>query len=143
MPGTEFNVSGPCSTFNLVQTKLGAQLNLTNQLILFSDFQGEFSKVSQSYSGKAGLKYWWWIYCPFNSATEKIRWPLCWLLADLTLQSICPFIGAISFGLVVTLFGRGLIGLFRWGGDAGRNYSEEARLPFSLDASLRLCLDCG
>jgi len=59
MPGAAFNVSGPRSTFNLVQTKLGAQLNLTNQLALFSDFQGEFSYVSQSYGGKAGLKYWW------------------------------------------------------------------------------------
>jgi outer membrane autotransporter protein len=59
MPGAEFNVSGPRSTFNLVQTKLGAQLNLTNQLALYSDFQGEFSYVSQSYGGKAGMKYWW------------------------------------------------------------------------------------
>ncbi len=59
MPGTDFNVSGPRSTYNLVQTKLGAQLNLTNQLALFSDFQGEFSSMSQSYGGKAGMKYWW------------------------------------------------------------------------------------
>jgi len=56
---SEVNVSGPRSTFNLVQTKLGAQLNLTNQLELYSDFQGEFSYVSQSYGGKAGMKYWW------------------------------------------------------------------------------------
>ncbi len=59
MPGTDFNVSGPRSTYNLVQTKLGAQLNLTNKFALFTDFQGEFSPMSQSYSGKAGMKYTW------------------------------------------------------------------------------------
>jgi outer membrane autotransporter protein len=59
MPGPGFNVSGPRSTYNLVQTKLGVQLNLTNRLALYSDFQGEFSAVSQSYGGAAGMKYWW------------------------------------------------------------------------------------
>ncbi len=59
MPGTDFNVSGPRSTYNLVQTKIGAQLNLTNQLALFTDFQGEFSSMSQSYGGKAGMRYAW------------------------------------------------------------------------------------
>jgi outer membrane autotransporter protein len=59
MPGPGFNVSGPRSTYNLVQTKLGVQLNLTNRLALYSDFQGEFSAVSQSYGGTAGMKYWW------------------------------------------------------------------------------------
>lgn len=59
MPGTDFNVSGPRSTYNLVQTKLGAQLNLTNKLALFTDFQGEYSAVSTSYGGKAGMRYTW------------------------------------------------------------------------------------
>ncbi len=59
MPGADFNVSGPRSTYNLVQTKLGAQLNLTNQFALFTDFQGEFSSMSQSYGGKAGMRLWW------------------------------------------------------------------------------------
>jgi outer membrane autotransporter protein len=59
MPGTDFNVSGPRSTYNLVQTKIGAQLNLNEKLALFTDFQGEFSPVSQSYAGKGGLKYAW------------------------------------------------------------------------------------
>ncbi|NBS35674.1 MAG: autotransporter outer membrane beta-barrel domain-containing protein, partial [Methylocystaceae bacterium] len=52
MPGSDFNVAGPRSTYNLVQTKVGAQLNLNEKLALFTDFQGEFSPVSQSYGGK-------------------------------------------------------------------------------------------
>jgi len=59
MPGTDFNVAGPRSTYNLVQTKIGAQLNLNEKLALFTDFQGEFSPVSQSYAGKGGVKYIW------------------------------------------------------------------------------------
>jgi uncharacterized protein with beta-barrel porin domain len=59
MPGQDFNVAGPRSTFNLVQTKLGVQINLTNQIGLYSNFQGEFSSMSQSYGGTAGLKYYW------------------------------------------------------------------------------------
>jgi outer membrane autotransporter protein len=59
MPGTDFNVAGPRSTYNLVQTKVGAQLNLNEKLALFTDFQGEFSPVSQSYGGKGGVKYVW------------------------------------------------------------------------------------
>ena len=47
------------SRFRFCSETFGAQLNLTNQLALYSDFQGEFSYVSQSYGGKAGLKYWW------------------------------------------------------------------------------------
>jgi hypothetical protein len=52
MPGSDFNVAGLRSTYNLVQTKIGAQLNLNEKLALFTDFQGEFSPVSQSYGGK-------------------------------------------------------------------------------------------
>ncbi|NBT97491.1 MAG: autotransporter outer membrane beta-barrel domain-containing protein [Methylocystaceae bacterium] len=59
MPGSDFNVAGPRSTYNLVQTKVGAQLNLNEKLALFTDFQGEFSPVSQSYGGKGGVKYVW------------------------------------------------------------------------------------
>ena len=59
MPGADFNVAGPRSTYNLVQTKIGAQLNLNEKLALFTDFQGEFSPVSQSYAGKGGVKYIW------------------------------------------------------------------------------------
>jgi hypothetical protein len=59
MPSSDFNVSGPRSTYNLVQTKVGAQLNLNEKLALFTDFQGEFSPVSQSYGGKGGVKYVW------------------------------------------------------------------------------------
>jgi len=59
MPGTDFNVSGPRSTYNLVQTKMGVQLNLNQKLAMFTDFQGEFSPVSQSYAGKIGAKYVW------------------------------------------------------------------------------------
>ena len=59
MPGADFNVAGPRSTYNLVQTKVGAQLNLNEKLALFTDFQGEFSPVSQSYGGKGGVKYVW------------------------------------------------------------------------------------
>lgn len=59
MPGTDFNVSGPRSTYNLVQTKMGVQLNLNQKLAMFTDFQGEFSPVSQSYAGKIGVKYIW------------------------------------------------------------------------------------
>jgi phosphodiesterase/alkaline phosphatase D-like protein/uncharacterized protein with beta-barrel porin domain len=59
MPGTDFNVSGPRSTYNLVQTKVGAQLHLTDKFALFTDFQGEFSSMSQSYGGKAGMRYSW------------------------------------------------------------------------------------
>ena len=59
MPGTDFNVSGPRSTYNLVQTKMGVQLNLNQKLAMFTDFQGEFSPVSQSYAGKVGVKYVW------------------------------------------------------------------------------------
>ena len=59
MPGADFNVAGPRSTYNLVHTKVGAQLNLNEKLALFTDFQGEFSPVSQSYGGKGGVKYVW------------------------------------------------------------------------------------
>ena len=59
MPGADFNVAGPRSTYNLVQTKVGAQLNLNEKLALYTDFQGEFSPVSQSYGGKGGVKYVW------------------------------------------------------------------------------------
>jgi outer membrane autotransporter protein len=59
MPGQDFNVAGPRSTYNLVQTKLGAQLFLNKAFALYSDFQGEFSSMSQSYGGTAGLKYYW------------------------------------------------------------------------------------
>ena len=59
MPGSDFNVAGPSSTYNLVQTKIGAQLNLNEKFALFTDFQGEFSPVSQSYTGKTGVKYGW------------------------------------------------------------------------------------
>ena len=59
MPSSDFNVAGPRSTYNLVQTKVGAQLNLSEKLALFTDFQGEFSPVSQSYGGKGGVKYVW------------------------------------------------------------------------------------
>ena len=59
MPGADFNVAGPRSTYNLVQTKVGAQLNLNEKLALYTDFQGEFSPVSQSYGGKGGMKYVW------------------------------------------------------------------------------------
>ena len=59
MPSSDFNVAGPRSTYNLVQTKIGAQLNLNEKLALFTDFQGEFSPVSQSYAGKGGVKYIW------------------------------------------------------------------------------------
>ena len=59
MPGADFNVAGPRSTYNLVQTKVGAQLNLNEKLVLYTDFQGEFSPVSQSYGGKGGVKYVW------------------------------------------------------------------------------------
>jgi len=59
MPSSDFNVSGPRSTYNLVQTKMGVQLNLNQKLAMFTDFQGEFSPVSQSYAGKIGVKYVW------------------------------------------------------------------------------------
>jgi outer membrane autotransporter protein len=59
MPGQDFNVAGPRSTYNLVQTKLGAQLFLNKAFALYSDFQGEFSSMSQSYGGTAGVKYYW------------------------------------------------------------------------------------
>jgi outer membrane autotransporter protein len=59
MPGQDFNVAGPRSTYNLVQTKLGAQLFLNKAFALYSDFQGEFSPMSQSYGGTAGMKYYW------------------------------------------------------------------------------------
>ena len=59
LPDQDFNVAGPRSTYNLVQTKFGAQLFLNKQFALFSNFQGEFSPVSQSYGGKAGIKYVW------------------------------------------------------------------------------------
>jgi len=52
-----FNVSGPRSTYNLVQTKIGPQLKLNVKFPLFTDFQGEFSLVSQSYAGRVGVKY--------------------------------------------------------------------------------------
>ena len=44
---------------NLVQTKLGAQLFLNKAFAVYSDFQGEFSSMSQSYGGTAGMKYYW------------------------------------------------------------------------------------
>jgi uncharacterized protein with beta-barrel porin domain len=59
LPDQGFNVAGPRSTYNLVQTKIGAQLNLTKQLSLFADFQGEFSSASQTYGGKSGIRYVW------------------------------------------------------------------------------------
>ena len=59
MPGQDFNVAGPRSTYNLVQTKLGAHLFLNKVFALYSDFQGEFSPMSQSYGGTAGMKYYW------------------------------------------------------------------------------------
>jgi outer membrane autotransporter protein len=59
VPGPDFNVAGPRSTYNLVQAKIGAQLYLTNRFALYSDFQGEFSSESQSYGGKVGIKYSW------------------------------------------------------------------------------------
>lgn len=42
-----------------MQTKIGLKINLTNQLALVSNFQGEFSAVSQSYGGRAGVRYYW------------------------------------------------------------------------------------
>jgi outer membrane autotransporter protein len=59
LPGQDFTVAGPRATYNLVQTKIGLEINLTNQLALVSNFQGEFSSVSQSYGGKAGVRYYW------------------------------------------------------------------------------------
>jgi len=59
LPDQDFNVAGPRSTYNLVQTKMGVQLNLNQKLAMFTDFQGEFSPVSQSYAGKIGVKYVW------------------------------------------------------------------------------------
>jgi hypothetical protein len=38
---------------------MGVQLNLNQKLAMFTDFQGEFSQVSQSYAGKVGVKYVW------------------------------------------------------------------------------------
>jgi len=49
MPSSDFNVSRPRSTYNLVQTKMGVQLNLNHKLAMFADFQGEFSPVTQSF----------------------------------------------------------------------------------------------
>jgi hypothetical protein len=49
MPSSDFNVSRPRSTYNLVQTKMGVQLNLNHKLAMFTDFQGEFSPVTQSF----------------------------------------------------------------------------------------------
>jgi outer membrane autotransporter protein len=59
LPGQDFTVAGPRATYNLVQTKIGLEINLTNRLALVSNFQGEFSSVSQSYGGKAGVRYYW------------------------------------------------------------------------------------
>lgn len=59
IPSQEFNVAGPRSTYNLVQTKLGVMMNINKQFALFSDFQGEFSPMSQSYGGTAGFRYSW------------------------------------------------------------------------------------
>lgn len=59
IPGPDFNVAGPRSTYNLVQAKIGAQLHLNNEFALFTDFQGEFSSASRSYGGKGGLRYYW------------------------------------------------------------------------------------
>lgn len=59
LPGPDFTVSGPRSAYNLVQAKIGLQVGLQNQIALFSDFQGEFSNMSRSYGGKAGVRYYW------------------------------------------------------------------------------------
>jgi hypothetical protein len=51
--------NGGCGNAYTCSGSITAPQNLTNQLALYADFQGEFSYVSQSYGGKAGMKYWW------------------------------------------------------------------------------------
>ncbi|WP_206527418.1 autotransporter outer membrane beta-barrel domain-containing protein [Methylocystis sp. MJC1] len=62
LPDQGFAVAGPRSTYNLVQTKIGAELSLSRQLSVFADFQGEFSSASQSYGGKGGVRYVWYSF---------------------------------------------------------------------------------
>lgn len=43
----------------LLQTKLGAQLNFTQSLVLFFSVQGEFAANATLHAATAGFKYNW------------------------------------------------------------------------------------
>jgi outer membrane autotransporter protein len=58
-PGASFTVFGPRDAYNFVQTKIGLQAHVDESVILFANFQGEFSGLTRSYGGKGGLRYSW------------------------------------------------------------------------------------
>lgn len=59
LPGADFSVIGPRADANLLQAKLGGQLNFTQQLAAFASVQGEFAANVTSYAATLGFKYSW------------------------------------------------------------------------------------
>lgn len=59
LPAGNFTVIGPRAGDNLLQAKLGAQLNINKSTAFFASFQGEFASNATAYGGTAGFKYTW------------------------------------------------------------------------------------
>ncbi|MBY6241020.1 autotransporter outer membrane beta-barrel domain-containing protein [Methylosinus sp. Sm6] len=58
-PTWTFADFGPRDAYNFVQAKIGLQAHIDDRVVLFANFQGEFSGLTRSYGGKGGLRYSW------------------------------------------------------------------------------------
>ncbi|WP_034994421.1 autotransporter family protein [Beijerinckia mobilis] len=59
LPGTLFQVSGAHPAWNAVQTKVGFNLDMSENVGLFANFDGEFSDIQWVYGGKGGVRVVW------------------------------------------------------------------------------------
>jgi uncharacterized protein with beta-barrel porin domain len=59
LPGTSFVVNGAAQAHESTLTTLSAEMKWMNGWSAAAAFEGEFSSVTQSYSGKALVRYTW------------------------------------------------------------------------------------
>ena len=59
LPGATFLVDGARPGRDAAQVKVGGELAIGPRSVIFANFDGEFSGVSQLYAGKGGIKYLW------------------------------------------------------------------------------------
>jgi len=57
--GFPFTVEGARAASDAARIDTGALVGLTSNTALFGNFSGEFSKISQSYTGNGGIRISW------------------------------------------------------------------------------------
>ena len=57
IPGATFIVAGATVARNAAETKVGAELDIRKNTVVFANFDGEFGNVQQVYGGRAGFRY--------------------------------------------------------------------------------------